>query len=285
MARNNASRLGLGENKIQDSSPPPAATGDSGFQFVTPTEFVELPTQGKYYPEGHPLHGQKTVEIRFMTAKEEDILTSPALIKNNMVIDRLLQSVIVDKTIDPNYLFIGDKNALIIATRVTGYGPEYATQVMCPSCYSPSEEAFNLEDTNLYKGGEYEDYDIEESDEGTFFVNLPMSKVRVEVRLLLGKDEKYLAELSANKQKGGLTASPLTDQFKRVIIGVNGHRDRGSVDKFVENMPARDYRYLRSAYGKIVPNVDMKFGFDCPKCNHQSRVEVPLGPGFLWPST
>ena len=132
---------------------------------------------------------------------------------------------------------------------------------------------------------DYEDFDIEASDEGTFFINLPMSQVRVEVRLLLGKDEKYLAQLAANKQKGGLNESPLTDQFKRIIISVNGHRNKIAVDKFVDNMPARDSRYLRSAYSKIVPNVDMKFGFDCSKCNHHSRVEVPLGPGFLWPSS
>ena len=285
MARNNASRLGLGEDNKQDTSPPPAAMGNSEFQFVTPTEFVELPTQGKYYPEGHPLHGKKTVEIRYMTAKEEDILSSATLIKNNMVIDRLLHSVFVDKTINPDFLFVGDKNALLIATRVTGYGPDYNTQVICPSCYSSSEQAFNLNDINLYKGGDYEDYDVEESDEGTFFINLPLSKVRVEVRLLLGKDEKYLAQLAANKEKGGLSESPLTDQFKRVIIGVNGHRDKMTVNKFVDNMPAQDSRYLRTAYSKLVPNVDMKFGFDCSKCGHHSRVEVPLGPGFLWPST
>lgn len=285
MARNNASRLGLGEDKKQDTSPPPAATGNSEFQFVTPTEFVELPTKGKYYPEGHPLHDQQTVEIRYMTAKEEDILSSATLIKNNLVIDRLLHSVFVDKSINPDLLFVGDKNALLIATRVTGYGPEYNTQVICPSCYSSTEHAFNLNDINLYEGGDYEDFDIEASDEGTFFINLPMSQVRVEVRLLLGKDEKYLAQLAANKQKGGLNESPLTDQFKRIIISVNGHRNKMAVDKFVDNMPARDSRHLRSAYSKIVPNVDMKFGFDCPKCSHHSRVEVPLGPGFLWPSS
>ena len=193
MARNSASRLGLGEDKKQDTSPPPAATGNSEFQFVTPTEFVEIPTEGKYYPEGHPLHDQKTVEIRYMTAKEEDILSSATLIKNNMVIDRLLHSVFIDKKINPDLLFVGDKNALLIATRVTGYGPEYDTQVICPSCYSSTENAFDLNDINS--------------------------------------------------------------------------------------------RHLRSAYTKIVPNVDMKFGFDCPKCNHHSRVEVPLGPGFLWPAT
>ena len=282
MARNSASRLGLGEDKKQDTSPPPAATGNSEFQFVTPTEFVEIPTEGKYYPEGHPLHDQKTVEIRYMTAKEEDILSSATLIKNNMVIDRLLHSVFIDKKINPDLLFVGDKNALLIATRVTGYGPEYDTQVICPSCYSSTENAFDLNDINLYKGGDYKDFDIEESDEGTFYIDLPMSKVRVEVRLLLGKDEKYLAQLAANKQKGGLSESPLTDQFKRIIISVNGHRNKAAVDKFVDNMPARDSRFLRTEYMKLVPNVDLTQDFVCKHCLSESKMEVPFTTDFFW---
>ena len=284
MARNNMGRLGVKETKKQTSPPPQATNPGSGFQFTAPTEFVELPTKGKYYPEGHPLHNKETVEIRYMTAKEEDILSSATLIKNNMVIDRLLQSVFVAKSIDPSYLFVGDKNALIVATRITGYGSDYNTQVICPACYTSSEHSFDLDELNLYEGGDYQDFSIEETDEGTFFVDLPMSKVRVETRLLLGKDEKYLAQLAANKKKKNLLESPLTDQFKRIIVSVNGDRERRVVDQFIDNMPALDSRHLRTAYSKIVPTIDMNQHFHCPVCNHSSRMEVPLTAGFLWPT-
>jgi hypothetical protein len=284
LSRNNLSRLGVADNASSDNLAPQVTQNNTGFNFTAPTEMVELPTKGKYYPEGHPLHNQKTVEIRYMTAKEEDILTSVSLIKNNLVIDRLLQSVMTDKRIDPDYLFIGDKNALIVATRITGYGPEYETQVICPSCYSPSEHAFDLNDINLHEGGDALDSNVEETNEGTFIITLPMSQVRTEVRLLLGKDEKYLAQLANNKKKGNLPETPLTDQFKRVIVSVNGVRDRSSIDRFVDNMPARDSRFLRKTYSKIVPGLDMNFAFDCPKCGSVSRIEVPLGPRFLWPS-
>jgi hypothetical protein len=283
LARNNMGRLGVDETKEKNSPPSQAANPGPGFQFTAPTEFVDLPTKGKYYPEGHPLHNQETVEIRYMTAKEEDILSSATLIKNNMVIDRLLQSVLINKKIDPSYLFVGDKNALIVAARITGYGANYDTQVICPACYTSSEHSFDLNELNLYEGGDYQDFSIEESDEGTFFVDLPMSKVRVETRLLLGKDEKYLTQLAANKKKKNLLESPLTDQFKRIIVSVNGERERRVVEQFIDNMPALDSRHLRSAYAKIVPTIDMAQYFECSVCNHTTRMEVPLTSGFLWP--
>ena len=284
MARNNLDRLGIDEGKKQASPPPQLSNGASNdFKFTTPTEFVELPTKGKYYPEGHPLYGKESVEIRFMTAKEEDILSSLTLIKNNMVIDRLLQSVLINKEVNLDHLFTGDKNALIVATRITGYGPEYKTPVICPACFTNQTYDFDLSELTLYEGGDYNNFDIEESDEGTFFIDLPMSKVRTEVRLLLGKDEKYLAELAATKKKQNLLESPLTDQFKRIIVSVNGDHNKGSVNRFVDNMPARDSRYLRTAYARVVPDIDMKYEFDCSSCGNQTRLEVPLNAGFLWP--
>lgn len=284
MSRNNLNRLGIAQNASSDASATPAVQNNTGFSFTAPTEIVELPTKGRFYPEGHPLHNQETVEIRYMTAKEEDILSSVALIKNNLVIDRLIQSVVTDKRIDPDFLFVGDKNALLVAARITGYGAEYETQVICPSCYSPSEHAFDLNDINPHEGGDALDSNVEETNEGTFIITLPMSQVRTEVRLLLGKDEKYLAQLANNKKKGNLPETPLTDQFKRVIVSVNGDRNRSSIDGFVDNMPARDSRFLRTIYSKIVPNIDLNFSFECPKCGSNSRIEVPLGPRFLWPS-
>ena len=117
-------------------------------QFSVPTEFVDLPSKGKYYPQGHPLRGRESVEVKFMTAKEEDILASTALIRRGVVFERLLQSVMLDR-IDPNDLLIGDKNALLIATRISGYGPEYETEVQCPSCSNKSEFTFDLSEAQV----------------------------------------------------------------------------------------------------------------------------------------
>ncbi len=109
-----------------------------------PTEFVELPSQGKYYPARHPLHNKESVKVRQMTAKEEDILTSRTLLKKGIALDRLLTNIIVDKSIDPQALLVGDRNAIIISTRVSGYGSEYSTKVSCPSCGTAQPYVFDL---------------------------------------------------------------------------------------------------------------------------------------------
>jgi hypothetical protein len=128
-----------------------------GFSFVVPTEFVELPSQGKFYPEGHPLRGARYIEIKQMTAKEEDILTSRTLLKKGVALDRVISNLIVDKRIDPDSLLVGDRNAIIIATRVSGYGNEYTTKVTCPNCATVQEYNFDLNDASIYHGDDIDD--------------------------------------------------------------------------------------------------------------------------------
>jgi hypothetical protein len=128
--------------------------------FSTPTEFVELPSEGRYYPEDHPLHNESVVEIRHMTAKDEDILTSRALLKKGLALDRFLKNILVDKRIDMDSLYVGDKNAILVGARVTGYGPSYDTQITCPVCATTNKFSFDLDEPDVYSGGEFGEYDI-----------------------------------------------------------------------------------------------------------------------------
>ena len=114
------------------------------FGFEIPVETVPLPSGGKCYDADHPLHGKDTVDIRAMTAREEDILTSKALIKKGTVISHLIKSCLIDKRVNPETLLAGDRNALMVALRVTGYGTEYKVEVDCPACGERSKHNFNL---------------------------------------------------------------------------------------------------------------------------------------------
>ena len=150
----------VGGTQPEDANPPPQQLMDdgdsptSGFSFVVPTEFVELPSKGRFYDESHPLHGSETLEIRHMTAKEEDILTSRALLKQGVALDRVIQSLIVDQSVKADHLLVGDRNALIIATRIAGYGSEYSTQVACPACGTAQDYSFYLHELETYTGDE-----------------------------------------------------------------------------------------------------------------------------------
>ena len=264
------------------SKPVPAdPVVNSGFNFSTPTEHVDLPSGGKYYPEGHPLHGKESVEIKYMTAKEEDILTSQNLLKKGLAIERLLESVILDKTINPKTMLVGDRNAILVAARITGFGSEYETQITCPACSKNSEYSFDLEEAGrkevvLPEG-------VEETDSGTFTLTLPITGVLTEVKLLNGADESKILANQESKRKHKLPESPLTDQLKAIIVSVNGHAERSVINNFVDNMPSRDTRHLRKAYENLTPNIDMSYEFTCTNCGHETDVEVPFTVSFLWP--
>ena len=268
----------------QDATPPAPATATSQtqeFSWSNPTEFVDLPSGGKYYPEGHPLHGQDAVEIRFMTAKEEDILTSQALIRKGIVLDRLVDSVIVDKRITSNALLIGDKNAILIAARVTGYGEEYNVKITCPACGEDSEEEFMVSDIMTVKTADASE--IVWNDDGTFDIQLPMTKATVSCRLMTGADETANAQRRKQMKKHRMANNELTTMLRTMVVKINGNSDRAMINSFVENMPARDARHLRINYTKAVPNVELNTDFDCGNCGHSADMEVPLNAGFFWP--
>ena len=283
--RNNEDRLGT--KSIEDDAPPQIRESQVGgsFSFSTPTEFVELPSAGRYYPEGHPLCGESEVEIRHMTAKDEDILASATLIKKGIAIDRLLQSVLVDKTININSLLVGDKNALVLGARITGYGPEYHTNVVCPSCSKTVEQTFDLGECTVYSASEedFARFEIERSENGTFLLNMPISGASVGVHLMDGNDEEYLLKMAENRRKKKLPETALTDQLRRMIISVNGDSSISMISKFVDHMPARDSRYLRTIYQKVVPDISMAQEFYCASCGHAQELEVPFTVDFFWP--
>ena len=141
----NKDRLGGNAAPSQELPPAPVSASDGeGFSFVVPTDMVDLPSKGKFYPPNHPLYNVDTIELKQMTAKEEDLLTSRSLLKKGVVLDRLLQSVIINKKIKPEHLLVGDRNAIVIAVRIAGYGNEYTTSITCPACSHKQRKTFDL---------------------------------------------------------------------------------------------------------------------------------------------
>jgi len=268
----------LGGSQHQDTQPP-AQTG--GFSFVVPTEFVELPSQGKFYPQGHPLHGQDSIEIRQMTAKEEDMLTSRTLLKKGVALDRVIANLIVNKGIDPDSLLVGDRNAIIIATRVSGYGNIYETKVACPACGTTQEYSFDLNRANIYDGEDARDLGVKANDDGTFNVSLPRTGVDVQFRLLNGRDEKTFLSGMQNDRKTKAEKN-ITRQIAAIVVSLNGDNSMQAKQYFIDNVPSIDSRHLRLAYRLAAPNVDLTQHFQCSECSHEQDMEVPLTADFFW---
>ena len=288
MSSRNAKRL-----KSAGDTPPPAAVSDSNqnnagsiLDFAVPTEFVELPSKGILYPKGHPLHNQDTIEIRYMTAKDEDTLTSPALLRKGLAIERLMQNVIVNKDIKADELLVADRSAIIIAARVTGYGADYEAEIGCPSCGESFRNEFDLSEYHeFFSGVNLEDSGFTACDDGTYEIRLPTTGVDVCVRLLNGKDENRMSKAKDLKSKNRLPDSSMTDLFKTIIHSINEVTEADALRQFIDLMPAKDSRFLRNSYQKLVPSVNLSQAVECPSCGIQTETEVPLGATFFWPDS
>lgn len=282
--RDNEDRLGA---LVQIDAPvaqvPVQTTQNNPLNFVAPTEFVDLPSKGELYPEGHPLKGKDKVEIKFMTAKEEDILTSRSLIKKGVAIDRMLESLLVDKSIKLEQLLLGDKNALMIGARISGYGSSYKTNVTCPNCGVNAKFDFDLENLNHTSGEEAEELGVSRTGNNTFTFSLPKTKAVLEIRPLFGKDETELLELAEKKKKANLPEETSTSQMKLYIVSVNGNKDKNIIKQFIDSMPALDARQTRLIFRKVMPNIDMTQQFTCSSCAFEQEMEVPFTVDFFWP--
>ena len=247
-----------------------------------PTEIIDLPSKGHFYPEGHPLSSGK-IEMKYMTAKEEDILASQNLIKQGLVIDKLLQSLIVTK-INYNDLLTIDKNAIFIAARVLSYGKDYEVEIVCPACEQKNNTVVDL--------AEFDEKEIDWSHftKGTnqFDFTLPAAGKNVlTLKLLTHGDEKKVDDdIKASKKLSKISGvdAELTTRLKHAIVAVDGNTDRFFISKFVDGMLAVNSLALRKFLKKVAPDINTTFNHTCSSCGHeQENIQLPIGVGFFWP--
>ena len=245
-----------------------------------PTEIIHLPSKGWFYPENTPL-ATGTLELKVMTAKEEDILTSKNLIQKGVVLDKLLESLIVEKAVTANDMFNCDRNAAFVAIRRMAYGDEYKANITCPKCNADNSLTIDL--------GKMEnkpfDFDKYPKGKNEFDFTLPISKKSLVFRLLTKKDEDGIdAELKALQKVSTEFTSEVTTRLKTVIVSIDGSPDKGAIRKFVDEMRAGDSLALRNHIRSMTPDIDMSFDFSCRACGVERREDVPLGVSFFWPN-
>ncbi len=249
--------------------------------FDFPTQIISLPSEGKCYPPSNPL-SKGTLEIKYMTAKEEDILSSQNLIRKGVVLDKLFESVIVQPDVNCDDLVIGDKNAVFLATRILGYGPDYEVEVTDPFSGEKQKVTIDL--------SEIETKDIDLSilnPENRYEFELPASKKKITFKILTHKDEKdinaeiqTMERLSKNKDN----ASDVSTRLKYMITSVEGDTDKGSINKFAKNMLARDTRAVREYIKSISPDLNLKYNFTSEITGETEALDIPFGISFFYPT-
>ena len=251
------------------------------FNWEVPVETVPLPSKGLIYSTDSWFHMKETVDIKSMTANEEDILASQAYVKKGIVIDELIKSCVMDKSINIGDLLVGDKNALAIAIRITGYGSKYDCNVYCVHCQHKNNKVFDLSSLPIKSLGATP----VESGQNKFEYILPVSKKSVIFKIMTGNDIEELEKNVANKRQmlGELSIGTITSNLQNQIVSIDGITDKGKINEFVNIMPAFDSRSLRSYMVKVQPGIDMNVEFDCDNCNAKNKASLPINANFFWP--
>lgn len=233
-----------------------------------PTEVIELPSKGFFYPEGHPLKEGK-IELKYMTAKEEDILSNNSYITEGIVMDKLLESMIVSPKFNHKDLLTGDKNAILIAARILGFGPKYQVQMRGKT------EVIDLSTLDA------KPLNVEGLTEGENKIEfvLPKSNNKVTFKLLNGHDEDTIDKELESLKKITQNPGEISTRLKHLIVAVEDKTDDASIREFVDNyLLAMDSRALRDHYKKVMPDVDMSLRGEDGRFRN-----IPIGLSFFWP--
>tara|TARA_B100000287_G_scaffold421824_1_gene463006 strand:- start:494 stop:1279 length:786 start_codon:yes stop_codon:yes gene_type:complete len=240
-----------------------------------PSEVIDLPSGGKIYGKDSPLYDGK-LEIKYMTAREEDILTSQNLIKKGMVIDKLMDSLILTPGVDSKTLIIGDKNAVMVAARILAYGPEYTAEVTNPITLEKSKHSFDLSECGFKELQEDIDYSTNE-----FVFELPVTKAKIIFKLLSGTDELNINKELESRKKIGQSAE-VTTRMKHSIVSVDGEDNRAAINNYVDNMLSRDSLAFRQEMARIAPDIDLSQEVEIE--GETVKVDIPMTVNFFWPS-
>ncbi len=255
-----------------------------------PTEIIDLPSKGIPYPEDHPLSSGK-IEMKYMTAKEEDILTTQSYIVQGVVLDKLFQSLIVSngegEKVKYNDILVGDKNAIMVAARVLGYGKEYKVNIPDPYNNDKPQETLillnELQDKPLHE--EITKY----PNNNEFEFELPLSKKRLTFKLMTHGTEKrveYALKEIKKKQKRvkDETDRNMSTRLKNLITAIDGEKDTKFISDFVDNhLMAYDAREFRNYVKKITPDLELDFTFISDETGDEVEMEIPIEVSFFWP--
>ena len=258
---------------------PPAEPHPADEDYLPPASSIKLPSKGLVYPPESSLYMCESVDIKPVTAKEENILASTTLIRKGIVLTELMKACITNRTIEPEQMLVGDRNAVLVAIRASAYGPTYGASVTCPECGETQDHDFDISKVKL------KTLDVPPTGgpgSNEFEFKLPVSGKTAHFKLMdAGTVAKLDRDTEAVKKKTGRDQN-VTMRLMAQVTRIEGV-DPKNLARAIENLPARDAKALRGYMDKIAPGVDMEQEFECDSCGKTSEVEIPVGTDFFWP--
>jgi hypothetical protein len=255
---------------------------ESALGWEVPIESVPLPSGGLLYSPDSFFYNKSLIQIKAMTAREEDILSSRAYSKEGSAIDHLIASCTGASLKDIGQLLLGDRNALLISIRVTGYGADYNAEVSCNACGKSCDHNFNLSEL------EVKQLNIEPIEPGKniFEFRLPVSKKIVHFRFFNSEDENQIDGEIENMSKmlGEANTGRVTSRIFKRVLSIDGITDRNKIKKFISIMPAYDSKKFRNYVSELEPKIETEVHYKCKYCSHESQIPLPIGRNFFWPA-
>lgn len=267
------------EEKLEQQVTRGLASQNAQKSYPFPTEVISLPSKGLCYPESSPL-SKGEITIKLMTAREEDILTSANLIRKGIHLDKLLESVVVEPGVNVNELLIGDKNAILVTSRILAFGPEYSVVVNDPETGEAVNTTVDLSKISIK---EVDDSLLNRKNEYDF--TLPVSKAQIKFKLLTHGDELAINKDIEASEKTLKQGNEITARYRRLIVEVDGNRDLGYISNFVTNrLLAGDSKALRKHMATMTPDLDLKFEYESPLTGEKEALRIPFGVDFFYPA-
>jgi hypothetical protein len=244
------------------------------FHFEVPFDVLPLPSKGLLYPGK-----SDSIKVEYMTASDENILTSPNLIKSGKVLDILIERKVKESPVPVDDMLVGDRNAIMIWLRATGYGEMYPVKMTDPMTAEEFDYEIDLNDLKSKPIG------VQPDENNEFSFDMPKSKSKIKFKMLTVKDERDIVQ--QNEKRNKLTKSKinniLTSRLEKQIVEINGNRDPNYISKYIQVIPAYDSLKFREYLDKIEPGIDMTVDVEAPS-GEPFRGTVPLGLNFFWPN-
>tara|TARA_A100000164_G_scaffold370560_1_gene396838 strand:+ start:1294 stop:2175 length:882 start_codon:yes stop_codon:yes gene_type:complete len=289
----NRQRAKIQQSKKEQQPPPRPEFNNQndnpfGLSFVVATEIVKLPSEGKFYHDGSPLKGVTELEVKSVTAAEEDILINESYINEGIVFDKLIDSIMITPGVKCSDLIDCDKMAVLISARKTGYGDEVEISNTCNNCghnYLSNISMQSILDKDHQKDERLDILDIDwehRKDSNTFYFKLPSTSLEVDIKILTKIDQEILEQTRKQREKINLPFNETIEFLRATIVAVNGITDPAQINKLVEVLPAADARKIRLVHNLNLPKLNMMHDFVCPKCNTEQKEEVPFSLGWFW---
>ena len=245
---------------------------------AVPSFYVDLPSKGYFYPKDHPLHNKTKIEIKEMTAREEEILSSQEYSKAGTAIDKFLDSVIVNLDIDPSSILLADRAAVIYESRKMAYGDVLQLKSYeCPECNAKQKIKTRANFVNVEKDrNQFKDFSIINED-GKLEFTLSNGSVLEFWPVDISVEDQIVKYISDNPE-----TSFIHLLLKTTIYSYDGDTDKDAIKERLLDIPAKDSRRIRQVYQQMLPEARAEVDIECSKCSHVNTSEVPLNADWFW---